>query len=101
MTWSVNLIIQIIAGILGSHGAAVAVNDHRLGAMGHTVVGAVAGALGGIFLQELVVRLESDLFTEPTTLELVIGQGLAGVAVGAVAMMIVTLIVHERKSGNV
>ena len=57
MEWSVtNLVIEIIAGILGGHLAAVAVHEHAFGAAGHTFAGAVGGAVSGSFLQTLVAQ---------------------------------------------
>ena len=51
MTWTItNLVIQMIAGIIGGHGAAVASKEHSFGVLGHTIVGAVGGAISGYFL---------------------------------------------------
>lgn len=92
----VNLIIHILAGILGGHAAAIAVRDHSFGALGHTIAGAAGGAFSGIFLQGLVVAIESDFFREPTAAELAVGQGLAGAVAGGIAMLIVGLIRRAR-----
>ena len=55
MTWTItNLAIQIIAGIIGGHGAAAASKEHSFGVLGHTIVGAVGGAISGYFLQTFV-----------------------------------------------
>ena len=41
MEWTVtNVVIQIFAGILGGHAAAVAANEHSFGALGNTIAGA-------------------------------------------------------------
>ena len=48
MNWTAtNMVIQIIAGVLGAHGAAVAAHEHRFGFLGHTLAGALAGAVSG------------------------------------------------------
>ncbi len=55
MTWTItNLVIEIIAGIIGGHGAAAASKEHSFGVLGHTIAGAVGGAISGYFLQTLV-----------------------------------------------
>jgi len=74
MNWTTtNLIIQIIAGILGGHGAAVASKEHSFGALGHTIAGAVGGAVSGYFLQTIVgtvvtgtgdIQQDADLVTQ-------------------------------------
>jgi len=100
MNWTTtNLIIQIIAGILGRHGAAVASKEHSFGALGHTIAGAVGGAVSGCFLQTIVatvvnasgeVQHDADLVTQW------ILQGLAGFAAGAVLTMVVGLLKTQR-----
>ncbi len=58
MAWTVtNLVIQIIAGSIGGHAAAAASKEHSFGALGHTIAGAVGGALSGYFLQTIVATV--------------------------------------------
>jgi hypothetical protein len=48
MEWTTtNLIVQTLAGFAGAHCAAAALHDHRFGAIGHSLVGLIAGALSG------------------------------------------------------
>jgi ribose/xylose/arabinose/galactoside ABC-type transport system permease subunit len=54
MEWTAtNLSVQALVGFAGAHCAAAALQDHRFGAIGHSLVGLVAGALSGYFLQVL------------------------------------------------
>jgi hypothetical protein len=53
----VNLVIQIIAGIVGGNGAAAALKDYDLGKLGNTIAGAVGGGVGGQLLQVLLPAL--------------------------------------------
>jgi uncharacterized membrane protein YeaQ/YmgE (transglycosylase-associated protein family) len=55
----INLIIQIIAGVLGGHAAGATAKDYTLGAIGNTIAGGVGGAIGGQLLQQLVPTLAS------------------------------------------
>jgi uncharacterized membrane protein YeaQ/YmgE (transglycosylase-associated protein family) len=99
MAWTVtNLVIQIITGILGGHGAALVVKEHGFGALGHTIVGAVGGAVSGYFLQTIVgtvvnatggVQQDADLVTQWVL------QGLAGLAAGAILTMVVGFLKHS------
>ena len=97
MEWSfTNLWIEIVTGALGGNTAAVALKEHSFGILGHTAVGAVGGALSGLFLQTFVatvVNASGDL-NEPTMVEQVILQCFAGAAAGGIAMMIVGMIKH-------
>jgi DNA polymerase III subunit epsilon len=46
MEWTAtNLIVQALAGFAGAHCAAAALQDHRFGAIGHSLVGLGASAL--------------------------------------------------------
>jgi uncharacterized membrane protein YeaQ/YmgE (transglycosylase-associated protein family) len=98
MTWTfTNLVIQIIAGILGGHAAAVAAKEHSFGALGHTIVGAVGGALSGAFLQTFagtLVNANGNL-NEPTAVEQAVLQGLAGAAAGGIVTLVVGFIKHS------
>jgi uncharacterized membrane protein YeaQ/YmgE (transglycosylase-associated protein family) len=99
MAWTAtNLLIQIIAGILGGHVAAVVVKEHSFGALGHTIAGAVGGAVSGYFLQTIVgtvvtatgeVQHDADLVTQW------ILQGLAGLAAGAILTMVAGFLKHS------
>jgi hypothetical protein len=43
----INLIIQIIAGVIGGHAAGATLKNYTLGAVGNTIAGAIGGAVGG------------------------------------------------------
>ncbi len=99
MAWTVtNLIIQIIAGIVGGHAAATVSKEHSFGALGHTIAGAIGGAISGYFLQTIVgsvvngtgeVQQGSDAVTQWVL------QGLAGLVVGAIVTLAVGLLKHS------
>jgi hypothetical protein len=96
--WTIlNLVIQAIAGILGAHAASMAAHEHRFGFVGHSLVGLVAGALSGFFLQQIVmttVTATGDAMPI-STLEAGIYQAVAGLAVGGMAMLVVGLLRDE------
>jgi len=98
MAWSyTNLVIEIIAGLLGSHAAATAVREYGFGAFGHTMAGALGGAFSGCFLQRLVATTvtASGGLNEPTELENAILQALAGAISGGILMLLVGFIKHS------
>lgn len=106
MTWTMtNLLIQLVSGILGGHAAAVAAKDHSFGFIGHSIVGAIGGALSGLFLQTLAATMvtASGSLNEPRPAEAVMLQVLTGAAAGGSAMLLVGLIKHgidQHKSGK-
>jgi hypothetical protein len=53
----INIIIQLIAGALGGHGAGAALKDYDLGKLGNTIAGALGGVGGGQILTALLPML--------------------------------------------
>ena len=88
MDWTTGLIVQIVAGCCGAHLAAGALHEHRFGWLGHSLVGLVAGALSGYFLQTMALTLVTagGTMTAPTAVEAAVIEGLTGAVVGAIAM---------------
>jgi hypothetical protein len=101
MDWTTNLAVQVVAGLFGAHFAATALHEHRFGWIGHSLVGLIAGALSGCFLQTivLVVVTGSGSLNELRAVEATIIEALTGAVVGAIAMAAVGLVIKER-SGN-
>lgn len=98
MIWtSTNLVIQVLTGILGAHFAATAAREHGFGFLGHTLAGAIGGALSGYFLQTLAVTLvtASGSQNDITAVDNAVLQGLAGIAAGGCLMLIVGFIKHS------
>jgi hypothetical protein len=98
MTWTVtNFVIQIIAGIVGGHLAAVLAHEHSFGALGHSIAGAIAGGLSGYFLQVAAgtVVNATGAVNEPTLVEQAIVQGLTGVVAGAILTLVVGFVKHS------
>lgn len=95
MIWSItNLVIEIIAGVIGGCAMAGVAKEHRFGAFGHAVAGAIGGALCGYFLQTRVTavvdfngefRQPSDQVTQWFV------QAIAGLVAGAILVMAVAL----------
>ena len=50
MGMGMDLIIQIIAGLVGGNGAGAALKNLSLGTAGNSVAGAVGGGLGGLLM---------------------------------------------------
>jgi hypothetical protein len=103
MQWTItNLILQIVGGLAGAHFAATALHDHRFGKLGHSLVGLLAGALSGYFLQLLVLTVVTGggSLNEPRSLEIFVMEGLTGMVVGGIAMTAVGMLVPGRKTPN-
>ena len=99
MEWTfANLVIQTLSGLAGSNIAAAAAHDHRFGFWGHSLVGLVTGALGGVFLQKYastVVTANGSL-NDPTGVQIIAAQVLTGAVSGAIAMIATGFIIKER-----
>jgi len=98
MIWtSTNLVIQVLTGVLGAHFVATAARDYGFGFFGHTLAGAIGGALSGTFLQTLAVTLVtgSGSLNEIRPVDNAVLQGLAGIAAGGCLMLVVGFIKHS------
>jgi hypothetical protein len=89
---------------LGAHASATVAHEHRFGFVGHSLVGLIAGALSGFFLQKIVmttVTATGDAMSM-TALEAGVYQAVAGAAIGALAMMVIGLVRFEmtKKPGK-
>ncbi|MGA2055745.1 MAG: hypothetical protein ABSG88_10575 [Bradyrhizobium sp.] len=103
MEWTfANLIIQTVAGLIGSHIAAAAAHEHRFGFWGHSLVGLVSGAVGGLALQTYAATMVtgSGTLNAPTHVQVFASEALTGAVIGAIAMMTIGLIIKERAKGD-
>jgi uncharacterized membrane protein YeaQ/YmgE (transglycosylase-associated protein family) len=74
----IDLIIQIIAGVVGGHAAGATLKNYTFGVIGNTIAGAIGGVVGGQFLQQLVPALAN------VDIGALIGQVGVGVVCGAI-----------------
>jgi uncharacterized membrane protein YeaQ/YmgE (transglycosylase-associated protein family) len=96
--WTItNLVIQAIAGFLGAHAAALVSHEHRFGFIGHSLVGLIAGALSGFFLQRIVMTTVTGTGDAMpiTDLQEGIYQAVTGLAVGGMAMLVIGFVRYE------
>ncbi len=87
----INLIIQIITGVVGGHAAGAMLKNYTLGVIGNTIAGAIGGAVGGQLLQQLVPALASA--ASNVDIGALIGQ----VVVGGVGGAILTVLAGVTK----
>ena len=90
MIWtSTNLVIQMVAGVLGAHFVATAAHEHGFGFIGHTIAGLIAGALSGYFLQKLAVTVvtASGSLNDVDAANNAVLQGLTGLTAGGCLML--------------
>jgi hypothetical protein len=96
MDWTTGLIVQVVAGFAGAHFAATALHEHRFGWGGHSLVGLIAGALSGYFLQSIVLTVVtgSGSINELRPVDAGVIEAMTGAVVGAIAMAGVGLAVN-------
>jgi hypothetical protein len=76
---------------------AATLHEHRFGWLEHSVVGLIAGAIGGYFLQEMAITVVtgSGSLNEPRAAEVAVIDALTGAVVGAIAMAAVGFVIKE------
>lgn len=107
MTWTItNLVIEIVAGIIGGNAISAAAKEYSFGVLGHTVAGAVGGAFSGCFLQTLaatIVNSAGEVQPNPDVVTQWLLQAFAGFAAGAALTMAVGFAkqsIDEHRSGK-
>ena len=100
MDWTTGLIVQIVTGLAGAHVAAAALHEHRFGWLGHSLVGLIAGALSGYFLQTMALTIVTagGSITPPTAVEAAVIEGLTGGVVGAIGMAAVGFLINANST---
>jgi hypothetical protein len=90
-------VIQTIGGFFGAHGAALVAHEHRFGFIGHSLVGLIAGALSGLFLQRVVMTTVTGTGdTMPIdAVQAGFYQAVAGLAAGGIAMLVIGFLRYE------
>ena len=89
----VNLIIQLIAGVVGGNAAGAALKDYNLGGVGNTIAGAIGGIGGGQLLQALIPAIAAAAGgTGGLDIGALLGQIVGGGAGGAILTVIAGLV---------
>jgi hypothetical protein len=87
----VNLIIQLIAGVIGGNAIGTSLKDYNLGPLGNTIAGAIGGAGGGQILQALIPAL-AGATGGGLDIGSIIGQLVGGGTSGAILTVIVGVV---------
>jgi hypothetical protein len=87
----INLVVELLAGVIGGNAAAAAFKEYGLGMLGNTITGAVGGGVIGQALQALLPSLAG-------TGGLDIGALLAQIVGGGAGGAILTIIAGAVKS---
>lgn len=97
MTWTLtNLVIQVIAGMVGGNAVATVAKDHSYGWLGHTLTGALGGLVSGYFLQMRALSIV-DATGELQQTSDPIMQWFVQLIAGLVAGAVVTFSIHLAK----
>ena len=88
----VNLIIQLISGVVGGNAAGAALKDYNLGNLGNTIAGAIGGVGGGQLLQVLIPAIASAAAGGGVDIGSVLSQIVGGGAGGAILTVIAGLV---------
>jgi hypothetical protein len=87
----VNLVIQLIAGVIGGNAVGTSLKDYNLGPLGNTIAGAIGGAGGGQILQALIPAL-AGATGSGLDLGSIVGQLVGGGASGAILTVLVGIV---------
>ena len=91
MEMIINLIIQLVSGVVGGNAAGAALKDYNLGGIGNTIAGALGGVGGGQLLQVAIPAIAAAAGGN-LDVGAIIGQIVGGGAGGAILTVIVGLV---------
>jgi len=92
MEMIINLIIQLVAGVVGGNAAGAALKDYNLGGIGNTIAGALGGVGGGQLLQAAIPAIAAAAAGGNLDVGAILGQIVGGGAGGAILTVIVGLV---------
>lgn len=78
----IDLIIQIVAGVIGGYGAGATLKNYTLGAVGNTIAGAIGGVVGVQLLAQVIPALASTAGNVDAGV--LVGQVIGGGVCGAI-----------------
>jgi hypothetical protein len=85
----INLVIQLVAGLIGGNAAGAALKDYDLGKLGNSIAGALGGIGGGQILQAAIPALAA---TGGADIGALLGQAVGGGVAGAIVTLIVGVV---------
>lgn len=88
----INLIIQIVGGVLGGHAAGGFLKNINLGPLAKTILGGAGGGIGGSILQALIPALSSAASSTGFDIAQAAGNLVGGGVTGAIVTAVVGLI---------
>ena len=94
----INLIIQLIAGVVGGNAAGAALKNYDLGNLGNTIAGAIGGIGGGQILQAIIPAIATAAADSGLDPGAILGQIVGGGAGGAILTVIAALVKNMTAS---
>jgi hypothetical protein len=91
MEMLINLIIQIVSGVVGGNAVGAALKDYNLGNIGNTIAGAIGGLGGGQLLQAAIPAIAGAAGGD-LDIGAIVGQIIGGGAGGAILTVIAGLV---------
>jgi len=93
-----DLLIQIIAGVIGGYAAGATLKNYTFGAAGNTIAGAVGGVIGGLILQAAIPALASPAGSVDAgaLIGQIVGGGVGGFLLTVVAGLMKWLVVPPK-----
>ena len=99
MTWTMtNLMIEMVAGIVGAHVVAIAAREYRFGALGRSVVGAIGGYVGGYLLDAAMVLNGSNALYVSRLLDQTMAHSFTAAATGGLLILAISFVAGYRPS---
>jgi hypothetical protein len=99
MEMLINLVIQLISGVVGGNAVGAALKDYNLGSLGNTIAGALGGIGGGQLLQAAMPAIAGAAggsLDIGAVVSQIVGGGAGGAILTVVAGLVKSMVTSQQ-----
>jgi hypothetical protein len=99
MEMLINLVIQLISGVVGGNAVGAALKDYNLGGVGNTIAGALGGIGGGQLLQAAMPAIAGAAggnLDVGAIISQIVGGGAGGAILAAIAGLVKNMVTSQH-----
>jgi hypothetical protein len=99
MEMLINLVIQLISGVVGGNAVGAALKDYNLGSLGNTIAGALGGVGGGQLLlaaMPTIAGASGGIFDVGAIIGQIVGGGAGGAILTVLAGLLKNMVTSEQ-----
>ena len=99
MEMLINLVIQLISGVVGGNAVGAALKDYNLGSLGNTIAGALGGVGGGQLLlaaMPAIAGVAGGSLDVGAIISQIVGGGAGGAILAVIAGLVKNMVTSQQ-----